>query len=361
MRILMTGGGTGGSVTPLIALYQELKKRLPSYDFIWLGTKFGPETKLLSVYQDIKFKTIKSGKLRRYFSIQNLNDFFRIIFGFFQSVWICLRERPSIVLTAGSYVSVPVVWAAWLLRIPILIHQQDIEIGLANKLMAPFASKITVAFPELIDYFPNKKTIYTGNPVRSEFIINNNELKSEKIKKDYGLEKSKPLILVIGGGTGARGLNDLIVQTAPLLIKNYSIVHLTGYDYTRKSEIKFVHANYRSFDFINEDLPGFMKASDLVITRAGLGTLSELAALAKAVVIVPLPASQQLKNAIYFEEHGAAIVCDQQKTTPEKFAEIINRLLSDKKSLINLSAEIYKINKNNASSHIADYIENLIN
>jgi len=214
VKILFSGGGTMGSVSPLIAIYEKIKKKNPEAKFLFIGTKTGPEKKAVESYK-INFKAIASGKLRRYFSWNNFIDPFKIIWGFFQSLIILIKFRPNAVAIAGSFVGVPVAWAAWILRIPILIHQQDIVAGLANKLMANYAKKITISFEPSLKDFAENKTVMTGNPVREEFYVCN----KEKGREVFDLKSELPVLLVLGGGTGASDLNKVIEESLPDLLQ----------------------------------------------------------------------------------------------------------------------------------------------
>ncbi|MFA7702824.1 MAG: glycosyltransferase, partial [Patescibacteria group bacterium] len=197
--IMLSGGGTGGSATPLLALADYLQA---DYDFIFVGTNFGPERYLVET-TGIPFLSIVSGKWRRYFSLQNISDIFKIIFAFFQSLYLLKKYRPDLLMSAGGFVSVPLAFAAYCLRIPILIHQQDIRAGLANKLMAKVASRVTVTFQKsLTDYGPS--ALWVGNPIK-EIVVDNSSL-----WKKYNLDQAKPLLLILGGGTGSAFINSLV-------------------------------------------------------------------------------------------------------------------------------------------------------
>ena len=205
-KIILAGGGTLGSVSPLLAIASKYEA-----EYLFVGSHNGPEKKIIED-KGINFVVIKSGKLRRYFDWQNFADIIKIKWGFFQSLKIISKFKPDIILTAGSFVAVPVVWAAWLLRVPVVVHQQDIQVGLANKLMAPFAKKITVTFKEQVADFKHSKVIITGNPVRSM-----------QIEETY-----KPIVVITGGGLGARHLNDFINPFIPKLLEKYEVHHVLG-------------------------------------------------------------------------------------------------------------------------------------
>ncbi|MBU4257365.1 undecaprenyldiphospho-muramoylpentapeptide beta-N-acetylglucosaminyltransferase [Patescibacteria group bacterium] len=358
-KILLTGGGTGGSVAPLLAVAEEL--RIKNYElritnFLWLGTKHGPEREMVEK-EDIKFKAIANGKFRRYFSWRNFIDPFLIIFGFVYSFFIILKWRPDLVMSAGSFASVPAVWAAWLLRAPVLIHQQDARPGLANKLMAPFANVITVAFEKsLADY--GKKAVWTGNPVR-QFSIFNFQFSIKEIRKKFGLRDDMPTVLVIGGGTGAMAINELIGKALPELIKFCQIIHITGKD--KITNYKLQITNYKLFEFMNiEELIKVYTVADIVVSRCGMGVLTELSYLGKPAILIPMPDSHQEENAAIFAKKKAAIVLNQEELTPEKLADNIKKLLNDEMLRGKLSGNIKTIIKRGANERIAEIVKNIL-
>ncbi|MFA6271495.1 MAG: glycosyltransferase [Patescibacteria group bacterium] len=222
MKIVLSGGGTGGSVAPLLAIYQQLVK-VENTEFLFIGGNNSIE-KDLAEENGIRFESIISGKLRRYFDPRNFLTPFAVILGFFHAIRILKKWRPDIILSAGSFVAVPVVWAAWLLRKPVIIHQQDLRKGLANKLMTPFATKITVTFPESLADFPRGKTIHTGNPIRESILSGNRETAMHI----FSLSDNIPVILILGGGTGALTLNKIVTDSLPRLLEFCQIIHIAG-------------------------------------------------------------------------------------------------------------------------------------
>ncbi len=343
-KILLTGGGTGGSVTPLLAIYDELKNE-SEFEFLWLGTKFGPG-KVMVEKAGIKFKAISGGKLRRYFSFKNFLDIIKIKIGFFQALFIMIKSRPDLIMSAGSFISVPIAWAAWVLRVPVLIHQQDIVAGLANKLMAPFAKIITVTFESsLKDY--GKKAIWIGNPIRRELKINS-------LKTHNHL----PVVLIIGGGTGAMAINELVKDSLSQLVKLCHVIHITG-EKRNISNTEIV--NYKNYEFLDvEKMVEVLHAADLVITRAGLGFLSELSYLGKPSIIIPMPDSHQEVNAEFFKNRKAAIVINQKDLTAENFTHMIKDLLADEKILTNLSVNMAQAMKKGANQEMVKIIKSLL-
>jgi len=346
-----------GSVTPLIALAQELRKRDSKTEFFWIGTRKGPEKDLIEKNK-ITFKPIFSGKLRRYFSLRNFTDLFLIKLGFYQSLYHIIKFKPDAIVSAGGFVSVPVIWAGWVLRKKCLIHQLDVKAGLANKICARFVKKITISFEKTKDDFNKykKPVIWTGVPVREE-IFNGSRENAIKI---FNLQADRKVILALGGGTGAQELNNLITQSVPELTKYYEVIHLTGKGKNEASQALSFDQRYHFFEFITEDLVHAFAAADVVISRCGIGTLSELAALGKVCILIPIPDSHQEKNAEIFSKQNAAIVLDQNELTPEKLIDEIRTLISDESKRQELSKNIKIIFKTDGALRLADEVLKLI-
>jgi len=372
VKILLTGGGTGGSVSPLLAVVEELTSPQPSpskgegairrgekYEFLWVGTKSGPEREMVE-RTGIKFIAMPAGKLRRYFSLKNFLDPFKIIVAFFKSFFIILKWRPDLVMTAGSFVSVPVIWAAWILRVPILVHQQDARPGLANKLMAPFARVITITFSESLPVY-GKKAVWTGNPI--QLSINNYQLSIEEIYKKFDFKKDLPIVLIVGGGTGAMEINKLVWESLDELTKFCQIVHVTGKGKEvseLSSEASELSSYYKSFEFLeHEKVMEIMKAADLVVSRAGLGFLTEISYLAKPAILIPIPSSHQEDNAQVFAKNEAAIVLDQKKLTNQDFTNKIKELLADDVLRNMLRNKVGEVMKKGANEEIARIVERI--
>lgn len=352
MRILFTGGGTMGSVSPLLAQIDYLLSEhgfLPS-DFMWIGTATGPEKTVIKRY-DINFKSISAGKLRRYFSVKNLTDFFRIGRGYLQAIKYIQKFKPDIVVTAGSFVSVPVIMAAKTLRKPILVHQLDLKPGLANRIMAKVASVITVSWPELLNKFPNKNVKWVGTPIRKHII----EPITGTLAPSLDLDEDLPLILVMGGGTGAVAINELIGNALQDLLSRYQVVHITGYN--KKVEIKFnknFSHRYWQFEFIQDDLGYLMHRADLIISRAGIGTISEILACNKPSIIIPIPDSHQEENASYFGNRNAVQVINQTGQNTKSLTQTIDNILLDTKLQENMMSNASLLVKKNANELLSE-------
>lgn len=352
-KIAMTGGGTGGSVTPLLAVYDEIineKGVLSDTEFIWLGTKNGVEKNMV-LDEGIRYVSIFSGKFRRYFSWDNFFDLFRIIIGFFQSFIILFREKPNLIMSAGGFVCVPVIWSAWILRIPCMIHQQDIRPGLANKLMSPFAKYITVTFEtSLSDY--GKKAVLVGNPVRAK--IKKNKIEKVNAKRFFNIKSIKPVVFIVGGGTGSLEINNLVYDSLDFLLPYCEIIHIYG----KRGKLISKREAYHAFDFLNiVEMTNAFAASEIVVSRCGLGFLTELSYLAKPAILIPMPNSHQEDNAKIFLDKNAAIVLDETELTAKKFSQEILKLLGEEKLKNALSLNMNKVIQKNASEEIIKLIK----
>lgn len=351
--IVFSGGGTGGSVAPLLAVIKELQKKHPDWKIVFFGRMFGIEREMVKI-EGLKYYPIFSGKLRRYFSFKNFLDIFNILVAFIQSFIYLLILRPYAVLSAGSFVSVPVAYSAYLLRIPVFSHQQDIRVGLANKLMALVSKKVSVTFSKSLDDFKSK-AVLTGNPVRAEFKnINRNR---EDLLNKYNLNSDLPIIVALGGGTGAQGINDLISKSYDNLKDKVQVVHILG---SRKaSGIK--HDNYHSYIFLEaKKIAEVLYLSDLVISRCGLGLVTELSYLAKAAIFIPMPSSHQEDNADYIKKHEAGIILEQDRIIPEEFFKKILDILGDDELREKYQKNLYNLVPKEASKKIVNIIEDYV-
>jgi len=348
-KILLTGGGTGGSVSPLLAIYESLVEKQAKFEFLWIGTKNGPEKKMVEEV-GINFKTIASGKLRRYFSWKNLEDLFKIFFGTIQSIFIIIKFKPDLVISAGSFVSVPVVFVAWFFRVKILIHQQDLRPGLANNLMSFFANVITVTFEKsLCDY--GKKAQYIGNPVRKIFY--------QKLNSVNNFKNNLPIVLIIGGGTGSLVLNKIVQNSLAELTKICQVIHLTGKGKVLKNKTKI--KNYQSFEFCNTaQIASLLQAAEIVVSRCGISTLTELSFLSKPSLLIPLANTHQEDNANFFGELKASIALEEKNLSKAEFLNNIKNLLQNKLLRDKLAHNIHKVIKKNANNEMVKIIMSLI-
>jgi len=335
-KIFLTGGGTAGSVSPLLAVAEELiEQGKYSWDnFLWLGTKNGPEKKMVEEF-GINFLKMPAGKFRRYFSWQNIIDPIFVLIAFLKSLYLLIKYKPRFILSAGSFVSVPIVWASFFTSSKSFIHQQDYVPGLANKLMGPFANTITVTLEKsLKDY--GDKAIWTGNPVRK----NNSKNKLHDFKNDL------PTILIMGGGTGADFINNLVYQNIEKLNQQINIIHIYG---KNKGQVQFEADNYRAFEFLNKsEIYSAYFQSDLIISRAGMGSLTEIAENKKPSIIIPIPDSHQEYNAEILKEKNAALIFSQSDLKLGDFANNILNNLNNKKIQEGYKENIQKVFKANA-------------
>lgn len=332
-KIFLVGGGTLGSVSPLLAISSKYEA-----DYVFVGTKDGPEKKLLASHQ-MPYVVIRSGKWRRYFSWKNFIDFVNIKLAFWQSVRLILKEKPDIILTAGSFVAVPMVWAAWFLRKPAIIHQQDMVPGLANKLMAPFATKITLTFSEQKKYFNRKKVVLTGNPVR-DLVVS---------------PKYKPSVLITGGGLGARGMNHFVAKFIPQLSAKYQINHILG---NENWDQRVVWDDYHPYKFVTDDMPKLLSQADIIISRSGMSLITEAASIKKALILIPMPNSHQVKNAEFFAKHNAAIMVNQDS---DKIMErYLEKLIVSNELVDGLGKNLYNLFPQNAVNNYIILIDKLI-
>ncbi len=352
-KILLTGGGTGGSVTPLLAIAEGLRARSEAgeYNFLWVGTEGGLEREMAE-QEGIAFKSIPAGKWRRYFSLKNFSGIFLTAAGFVRSLRLIRKWHPELILSAGSFVSVPVVWAGWLLRVPVVIHQLDARPGLANRLMAPCARAITVTFEKsLKDY--GRKAVWTGNPIRPRLYEKYLEHRA-KIKDDGSL----PVVLVMGGGTGAAFINRLVEESIGEISNWCEVIHITG---KNRSGEKIEADNYQSYEFLNlDELSWAYAAADFVITRAGIGALTELSALGKPCIIIPMPGSHQEDNAQVFHEQRAALVLKQDELDATIFTKILQQFIADRPLIKEYAGNIKKVMKTDALGQVYAIVNNLL-
>lgn len=346
--IVLCGGGTGGSVTPLLGVAARLRERRPDLHFLFLGTKVGPEHALLAG-TNISFRAVPHGKFRRYFSLRNVSDVFRIVQSFFVALWIVWRSRAKVIMTAGSHVAVPVAWAGWVLGVPVFVHQQDIVPGLANRLMAPIAYRITTTFKEELGMFSPRKTVHTGNPIRADLFSG----EKERGLRRFHLSNTKPLIVCLGGGTGARELNEILYSALPELLSEGNLIHSTGVGKGRPIKAS---AGYIQVPFLGFEYPDVLAAADVVISRAGLATLTELAVLGKRVIVCPLPQTHQEANAEYFAQHGAARIVPQAPMARDALIAAVKEFLHNQTTAQEYQTKIRGLAVRDASEHIAQLV-----
>lgn len=326
-RIVLTGGGTAGHVTPNLALLPKLKEA--GYEVFYIGSKAGIEKKLIEDF-GIPYYGISTGKLRRYFDLKNFTDPFRIIKGFSEAKSLLKELKPDIVFSKGGFVSVPVVRAAHARKIPSIIHESDITPGLANKLCIPVAKKICCNFPETMNYVPENKGVLTGTPIREELKTGS----KESGLAFCGFSNERPVLLIIGGSQGSRSVNNMVRACLPKLLESFQVIHLCGKGNLDES-LKDTNG-YVQFEYIKEELKDLFAASDVVVSRAGANAICELLALRKPNLLIPLPTGRgdQILNADSFKEQGFSLVLKEENMTEESFMNNLNELYTNREKFI---------------------------
>lgn len=348
-RIILTGGGTAGHVTPNIALIPELQKR--GYEIHYIGSKDGIETKLMAEF-DIPYYGISSGKLRRYFDVKNFTDPARIIKGYVEAAGIIKRVKPDVIFSKGGFVTVPVVMAAKRKKIPCVLHESDISPGLANRICLPSATAVCANFPETLSHLPEDKAFLTGSPIRKE-LFSGNRLKG----LDFcGFTPNKPVILVIGGSLGSVRVNEAVREILPTLLESYQVIHLCGKDKVDES-LQGIEG-YVQFEYIQKELCDLLDAADLVISRAGANAICELLALHKPNILIPLSLEasrgDQILNAESFEKQGFSYVIREEDLTSEGLLEAVRSVYEKKTEYVRCMEES---DQHNAVVKVADIID----
>ena len=326
-KIVLTGGGTAGHVTPNLALLPGLKEL--GYEIHYIGSKNGIEKELVEK-EGLPYYGISSGKLRRYFDVKNFTDPFRVMKGFHEAVKIMKQLRPDVVFSKGGFVAVPVVAAAKRCRIPAVIHESDMTPGLANRLSIPSASRVCCNFPETLSRLPAEKAVWTGCPIRKELLEGN---RGEGLKF-AGFSDDKPVLMMMGGSIGSVHINEVLRAILPELLKDFQVLHLCGKGNldASKNELN----GYRQLEYVSKELPDLFAAADIVLSRAGANAISELLALRKPNLLVPLSLAasrgDQILNATSFEHQGYSAVLQEEKMTEETLLSAIRSLYQDREA-----------------------------
>ncbi len=333
-KIVFTGGGSAGHVTPNIAIINKLKAS--GWDITYIGSRNGIEEEIIG-NEKIPFHGISSGKLRRYFDWKNFSDPLRIIKGAMEALFILRKEKPSVVFSKGGFVTVPVVMAAKMLKIPVIIHESDITPGLANKIATKFATKVFVTFDETLKHFPKDKVLFTGSPIREELFKG----KSQEGRALLGFHEKKPILTIMGGSLGAKKINETLRQILNELTAQFQIVHICGKGNVDQS-LQGVKG-YKQFEYINQELPDVLAASEFIISRAGANSIFEFLALRKPMLLIPLSRNasrgDQILNAQSFEKKGFAKVLFEEDLTSETLRNHLEALKTDKEPLQRKMAE----------------------
>ena len=348
-RIILTGGGTAGHVTPNIALLPALKEA--GYDIHYIGSYEGMEKSLIADY-GIPYHGISSGKLRRYFDVKNFTDPFRVIKGFSEAKKLMKELHPDVVFSKGGFVSVPVVIAAGRKKIPAVIHESDMTPGLANRLCFSSAAKICCNFPETVPNLPAGKAVLSGSPIRSEL----REGSAEAGRAFCGIGTDKPVILIMGGSLGAANVNTAIRRILPDLLSHFYVIHLCGKG--KLDESLQNTPGYVQFEYIKDELKDLFALCDLVISRAGANAICELLYLQKPNLLIPLSANasrgDQVLNARSFEKQGFSVVLEEEEITDEVLIKTIASLFQNRDSYVE---NMRKSSQNDAVSTILDLLD----
>lgn len=371
MKIFFTGGGTGGHIFPIIAIAREIRKILPpqKVKLYFIGPKDNFSNNLSQ--EGIKPIFILSGKLRRYADpvslLRNFFDIFiKIPLGIIQSFIYILFFGPDLIFSKGGFGSFPAIIAAKFLFVPIFLHESDSVPGLANRILARLATEIFVSFPGT-PYFPSKKVVLVGNPIRTELT----EGKYEEAKSFFGLSGLKPVILILGGSQGAQRINDKILEVLPGLLKNFEAIHQCGeknFESVRAEAAVMVNKEalkfYHPFPFLEEkELKLAYAAADFIISRAGSGVIFEIAALGKPSILIPLPESaqeHQVRNAYIFAKNGASFVIEEENFTSHFFLERIKYFFEDPKKMEKMKNAAKEFSRPKAAKIIAEYIKTFL-
>lgn len=368
MKILFTGGGTAGHILPIIAVVREMRRLGFDWQFFYIGPRDEFASILLS-QEDIKVKTVLAGKIRRYGSWQSVwHNIFDVLIkmplGFLQSFFYLFFLTPDLIFSKGGYGSLASVFSGWILQVPIFLHESDVAPGLANKFVGKLASKIFVSFPiTQTEYFPEKKMISVGNPIRKELLTGS----KEEAVKLFNLTQEKPVLLILGGSQGAQKINDLILAILPEILVHFELIHQTGEKNINevKAEAGVVASKelgkyYHAISFLKEiELREAYAVADLVISRAGSGSIFEIAASKKPSILIPLAGAaqnHQVKNAYNYFQSRACLVIEETNLTPHFFLEKIKYLLSQPKEIEKMKEGAKSFAKPDAGRTIAQYI-----
>ena len=332
-KIILTGGGTAGHVTPNIALVPQLKEA--GYQIKYIGSKGGMETELVQK-AGLDYVGISSGKLRRYFSWKNFSDPFKVLKGYFQAKKIIKKYKPDIVFSKGGFVTVPVVYAAAKYHIPVIIHESDMTPGLANRLAIKKATRVCHNFPETAKYL-GEKAVHTGSPIRSELFTGNKITALDMC--DF--TANKPVIMVTGGSLGAEHVNQLVRLALPELLKDFQVAHLCGKG--KLDESLKGTKGYAQFEYISDEMKDFFAMADVIISRAGANSICEIAALNRPNILIPLSANasrgDQILNAKSYQAQGFSEVLDEDTATKDDLIATVHKVYDNRSSYIDAMAQ----------------------
>lgn len=330
--IVLTGGGSSGHVTPNIALVPKLQQL--GYTVHYIGSNNGIEKQLIEK-EGIPYHAINAGKLRRYLDFKNFTDLFKVIDGLCQSLSIIRKIKPGVVFSKGGFVSCPVVWAAWVCKVPIVIHESDITPGLTNRLSMPFARKVCYTFPESEQHIPEDKRVFTGLPIREGIIHGDSKIGREIC--GFTGANSKPVLLIIGGSQGSENINKVIRASLNDLLKEFQVCHICGKG-NISADFEGVKG-YKQYEYVNEELPHILASADIVISRAGATSLFEILALRKPNLLIPLSKNasrgDQILNAESFERRGFSCVLAEEYLTSATLVSNVRELYKNRNKYLN--------------------------
>ena len=328
-KIVLTGGGTAGHITPNIALLPRLRQS--GYEVSYIGSYDGMEKQLLADFE-VPYYGIATGKFRRYFDLKNFTDPFRVLKGFGEARQILKRLEPDVVFSKGGFVAVPVVRAAASLKIPCVIHESDMSPGLANKLCIPVARRVCCNFPETLKLLPPSKALLTGSPIRAELLSGD----ADAARRLCGFDRNRPVLMVIGGSLGSAAINHAVREALPGLLPDFQVVHICGKD--KIDNLLLNTEGYRQFEYLKGELKDVFAMADVVVSRAGANAICELLALKKPNLLIPLPSSSsrgdQLLNARSFEAQGFSVVIDEDYLSPALLTEKVQELYCSRQTYI---------------------------
>lgn len=318
-KIILTGGGTAGHVTPCIALIPKLRSE--GYIIEYIGSKSGMEKELIEKMK-VSYHSISTGKLRRYLDFKNLTDAFKVVKGIGDSLSVLKKTRPDVIFSKGGFVGVPVVIAGRILGTPVIIHESDFSCGLANRISIPFANAVCVSFPETLDYVPKSKAVLTGTPIRKALFSGVREIGLSLCRFD----SSKPVVLIIGGSLGSVKINSVIREALPKMLHCFQVAHICGKGNMDNSiNLK----GYRQFEYVGDELPHLFAMANVIVSRAGANSISEILALCKPAILIPLSKNasrgDQILNAESFARQGfSKVLYEDEMTEATLMTEIID-------------------------------------
>ncbi|WP_274310401.1 undecaprenyldiphospho-muramoylpentapeptide beta-N-acetylglucosaminyltransferase [Solibacillus daqui] len=335
--IILTGGGTAGHVSLNEAIIPSLIEA--DYDVHYIGSHDGIEKELIgNAFPELPYHSISSGKLRRYFSIQNFTDPFKVLVGIGQAFSTIKKVKPSVIFSKGGFVSVPVVIAAKLANIPVVVHESDVTPGLANKIALPFASHIFTVFKETVKHLPSDKATCTGSIIRQQLFEGNRE--QGLACCDFTADKK--VLLIMGGSLGSVVVNDAVRENLTKLLEKYQIIHLCGKGNIDSSLLNL--EGYRQFEYVTDELPDLLYAADFIVSRAGSNSIFEFLALHKPMLLIPLSAAKsrgdQILNARLFKQQGFAHVLDEDTMTIESFYKAVETLVANADEMIDKMLDV---------------------